>query len=125
MPTALVVEDEARNTALLDAILVLAGYRMVAVDNLAEARSRLQSGDAQPDVVLLDRHLGDGDGLDLARWIRSSGPRPGVPIILVSASVLPTDQDEAIAAGCDAFVPKPIRVDPLIEQIRALVPAEA
>ena len=113
------VEDEPRNAALLQAILGRAGYRLRIAENLAGARALL--AETTPDLVLLDRHLPDGDGLDLIPEIRNSGRLGGVPILLVSASVLPRDVRAAMDAGCDGFLPKPVRVQPLIDAVRRLL----
>jgi CheY-like chemotaxis protein len=117
------VEDEPRNAALLQAILGRAGYRLRIAPDLAGARQLL--AETTPDLVLLDRHLPDGDGLDLIPEIRSSGRLGTVPILLVSASVMPRDVRAAMDAGCDGFLPKPVRVQPLIDAVRRLLATEA
>ena len=113
------VEDEPRNAALLEAILERSGYRLRIASDLAEARALL--AEATPDLVLLDRHLPDGDGLDLIPEIRNSERLGSVPILLVSASVLPRDVQAAMDAGCDGFLPKPVRVKPLVDEVRRLL----
>ena len=118
-PVLLAVEDEPRNAALLQAILGRAGYRLHVAGDLAQARNWL--GDSSPALVLLDRHLPDGDGLDLVGTIRGSIRLRNVPILLVSASVLPHDQAAALDAGCDGFLAKPVRVKPLVDEVRRLL----
>lgn len=113
------VEDEPRNAALLEAILERSGYRLRIAADLAEARELL--AEITPDLVLLDRHLPDGDGLDLIPEIRNSERLGSVPILLVSASVLPRDVQAAMDAGCDGFLPKPVRVKPLVDEVRRLL----
>lgn len=115
----LAVEDEPRNSALLEAILGRAGYRLAVAGDLAEARTMLAG--MTPDLVLLDRHLPDGDGLDLIATIRDDERLGHVPILLVSASVLPRDQRAALEAGCDGFLAKPVRVKPLVDEVRRLL----
>ena len=115
----LAVEDEVRNGALLRAILVPAGYDLTIAVSLADARASLR--EHTPALVLLDRHLPDGDGLGLARELQASEATVGIPILLVSASVLPQDVDAAMAAGCDGFLPKPVRVKPLVDEVRRLL----
>jgi two-component system cell cycle response regulator DivK len=122
LPLILAVEDEPRNAALLEAILRRAGYRLHVADELGTARAWLADG--SPDLVLLDRHLPDGDGLDLIPEIKSSPRLSEVPILLVSASVLPQDVEAAMAAGCDGFLPKPVRVKPLVDEVRRLLDDE-
>jgi CheY-like chemotaxis protein len=118
----LAVEDEPRNAALLEAILGRAGYRLHVAADLAEAREFL--ADETPALVLLDRHLPDGDGLDLIATIRGLDRTHRVPILLVSASVLPRDQAAAMDAGCDGFLAKPVRVRPLVDAVRRLLDHE-
>ena len=117
----LAVEDEPRNAALLQAILGRAGYELHVAGDLAAAREWLASG--TPALVLLDRHLPDGDGLELIGTIRGDDRLRGVPILLVSASVLPRDQAAAMDAGCDGFLAKPVRVKPLIDEVSRLLEA--
>lgn len=118
-PLLLAVEDEPRNAALLQAILVRAGYRLHIASGVGEAREFLDA--ETPALVLLDRHLPDGDGLELIPEIRGSRRLGAVPILLVSASVLPRDVQAAMDAGCDGFLAKPVRVRPLVEEVARLV----
>ncbi len=111
----LAVEDEALNSALLQAILVPAGYDLMIAATLAEARESLKT--KTPALVLLDRHLPDGDGLALARELQASPTTAAIPILLVSASVLPVDRIAAADAGCAGFIDKPVRVDALLAEI--------
>jgi two-component system, cell cycle response regulator DivK len=118
-PLLLAVEDEPRNAALLEAILVRAGYDLQIAGGVTEAREFLS--EITPALVLLDRHLPDGDGLDLIPEIRGSERLGDVPILLVSASVLPRDVRAAMEAGCDGFLAKPVRVKPLVDEVRRLL----
>lgn len=111
----LAVEDEPRNSALLRAILGPAGYDLTIAASLVEARASL--GTRTPALVLLDRHLPDGDGLGLARELQASPATAAIPILLVSASVLPVDRIAAEEAGCVGFIDKPVRVDGLLAEI--------
>ena len=122
-PLLLAVEDEPRNAALLEAILGRAGYRLHIASGVDEARAFL--AEERPAMVLLDRHLPDGDGLDLIPEIRGDDRLGSVPILLVSASVLPRDVRIALGAGADGFLAKPVRVKPLLEEVQRLLEAGA
>ena len=122
-PLLLAVEDEPRNAALLEAILGRAGYRLHIATGVEEARAFL--AEETPAMVLLDRHLPDGDGLDLIPEIRENERLGEVPILLVSASVLPRDVQLAMDAGADGFLAKPVRVKPLVEEVQRLLDAGA
>ncbi|HXG40379.1 MAG TPA: response regulator [Candidatus Limnocylindrales bacterium] len=114
-PVLLVVEDEARNAALVQAVLGSAGYELVVVGSLAGARAWLAGH--RPDLVLLDIGLPDGSGLDLARELRATPATSAVPILVASARVLPEDRLAAQEAGCDAFLGKPIGPRELLEAV--------
>jgi two-component system OmpR family response regulator len=115
----LAVEDEPRNAALLEAILSRLGHRLEVVGDLTSARAWLEGN--TPDLILLDRHLPDGDGLDLIPLVRGSDRLRDVPILLVSASVLPSDELAAAEAGCNGFLPKPVRIRPLLDEVSRLL----
>lgn len=110
-PRILVVEDDPTNLLLLRAVLERAAdprLRSAAVSEartLAAARAAVDA--AHPDLIILDVRLPDGNGLDLARAIRSGGSEVQPKILILSASVLTTERDLALAAGGDKFVAKP------------------
>jgi CheY-like chemotaxis protein len=117
MGVILAVEDDARNAALLEAVLGPTPHELHVASSLAEARAWLTAHAAH--TILLDRHLGDGDGLSLLDDIRSSDANHGAHVVLVSASVMDADRAAALAAGCDAFLPKPIRIRELLAEVGA------
>jgi two-component system KDP operon response regulator KdpE len=106
----LVVDDDDMIRSLVRAILaqaddpVIRGAVLREAATLGEAR-RILDGE-HVDLLLLDVHLPDGLGLDLAAELRGRpGDRPA--IVALTASVLPADQQAALDAGCDAFLAKP------------------
>jgi DNA-binding response OmpR family regulator len=114
------VEDEMPNRAVLRAGMgrssapTVSGAVIHDAPDLAAARRIL---DAEPvDLVLLDVRLPDGNGLDPARDIaKSAGPRPDV--IILSASVLPSERDAALAIGANLFLEKPYIPSELISLV--------
>ncbi|MBM3462043.1 MAG: response regulator [Armatimonadetes bacterium] len=115
----LAVEDVPANLALLHAVLEPAGFQVHDAMTLQEARSLLHA--QRPALILLDVRLPDGDGLDLAREMQHRDAPERVPILAISASVLPHERDDALAAGCDAFLPKPLRPAELLTTVRGLL----
>ena len=107
----LVVEDEDLNRQLFRAVLLrssdprLRGSTIREAATLARAREDLAAEPA--DLVALDIRLPDGNGLELARELlaRSADDRPR--ILVMSASVLPSEREAALDAGCDGFLAKP------------------
>jgi CheY-like chemotaxis protein len=117
-PVILYVEDEAPNRALLRAVVQRAGDPTVRTSTLLEApdlaTARHLLSHEPIDLVLLDVRLPDGNGLDLARDI-GHGPRPRPEVIVMSASVLPSERDAALETGARAFLAKPYAPSDLIE----------
>ncbi len=74
-----------------------------------------------PDLILMDIGLPELSGLDAVRAIRVQANMETVPIIAVSSHVMPGDKEQAIEAGCDAFVAKPIDDTLLIEMVDRLL----
>jgi two-component system KDP operon response regulator KdpE len=109
-PVILYVEDEAPNRALLRAVVQRSADPTIKSSTLLEAADLATAREVLSrevvDLVLLDVRLPDGNGLDLARDIRQgTGQRP--EIIVMSASVLPSERDAALETGARAFLPKP------------------
>ena len=119
-PVILHVEDEAPNRALLRAVVTRAAdaavreATIVDAEDLATAREVLAGGSV--DLVLLDVRLPDGNGLDLARAIRD-GEAPRPPVIVMSASVLPDEQEAALATGARHFLSKPYAPADLVKLV--------
>lgn len=115
----LAVEDVPANLALLHAILEPAGFDLTDTATLRDARAAVKA--RVPTLVLLDVRLPDGNGLDLARDMKADPATHAVPILAVSASVLPSERADALQAGCDAFLAKPLRPAELLAMVRCLL----
>jgi signal transduction histidine kinase/DNA-binding NarL/FixJ family response regulator len=103
----LVAEDNALNQEVAVGLLTRQGH---AVEIAADGREAVEAVRTHHyDVVLMDVHMPELDGLAAAREIRRLGGERGrVPIIALSASVLPSETEQCLAAGMDAHLPKPI-----------------
>jgi two-component system cell cycle response regulator DivK len=113
----LYVEDNPGNRMLVRRILEAEGYTIrEAVDGPAGLEMAAQE---RPDLILLDINLPEIDGYDLAKRMRAMPNLDGVPILAVTANVMQGDKERTMEAGCNGFIPKPIDVDKLPQQIRA------
>lgn len=110
----LIVDDEPEIRRFLRATLAAAGYRYHEATTAAEAVA--QAAARQPDLVLLDLGLPDGDGLSVISSVRQYSQ---TPIIVVSARGREKDKVEALDLGADDFVAKPFGVDELLARVRA------
>jgi DNA-binding response OmpR family regulator len=110
----LIVEDDERVAAALEAFLARSGYATV---HAADGVSALEMLGADTEVVLLDLGLPDVDGIDLCRRIRG---RSEVPIVIVTARNQVTERIKGLRAGADDFVVKPYDVHELLARIEAV-----
>jgi two-component system cell cycle response regulator DivK len=116
MSTILIVEDNAMNLKLVRDILRHAGHATMETAS-GEEGVRLASAH-QPDLVLMDIQLPDIDGLEALRRIRSDATLDAVPVLAVSALVMPEDLRQIVASGFDACVTKPIALKPFQQTVR-------
>jgi signal transduction histidine kinase/CheY-like chemotaxis protein len=123
----LVAEDNPTNCELVVSMLELAGCSVTPVGNGVEAIRALENGDF--DVVLMDWHMPELDGLGATRQIRqreAAHPhRKRVPVIALTASVLPGDREACIAAGMDDFLAKPFTYDELATMVQRWLPVKS
>jgi signal transduction histidine kinase/DNA-binding LacI/PurR family transcriptional regulator/DNA-binding NarL/FixJ family response regulator len=120
--SVLVVDDIAANRALLVELLGGLGFTVYEAANGQEGLELAQ--EQQPDLVLMDRSMPVLDGREATRRLRLLPGLQQLPIIAVSASVAEPDRAASLAAGADAFVPKPIHQAELLEQLGRLLHLE-
>ena len=119
MKTILIVEDNEKNMKLVRDILRHNGYETVEATT-GEEGVRLAS-ERRPDLVLMDIQLPDIDGIEALRRIRAEPTLDRVPVIAVSASVMPDDQQKIVTSGFEAFVTKPINLKHFLETVKRFV----
>jgi PAS domain S-box-containing protein len=116
----LVVDDDADTRELVAAALVHHGARVTVVASVVEAREAFKK--APPDVIVCDIVMPGENGFTLISEVRALRPKVGatVPAVALSAHVRPTDRDQALAAGFDRFLAKPVDPLELIKLLAAL-----
>jgi DNA-binding response OmpR family regulator len=115
-PRILVVEDEPAISEPLAEHLERDGFDTEVVETLEDARAAFER--QQPDLILLDVMLPDGDGRDLARDIRKSSD---VPIVMLTARGEEIDRVLGLELGADDYVVKPFSARELSARIRAIM----
>ena len=112
----LFVEDEASIYEPFSQALRRGGFDPVVARTCSQARDL--AGRIEPDLVLLDLGLPDGDGRDLARDLRRTSD---VPIIMLTARGTETDRVVGLELGADDYVVKPFSSREVISRIRAVL----
>ena len=118
-PTVLVVEDFEDNRFMMRRLLEMSGYRVIEAVNGEQAVEVAAS--ERPDLILMDLSLPKLDGLAATRRIRQSRGLGEVPIVAVSAHDTSDFHADALAAGCDEYVTKPIDFDQLEGLLKKLL----
>ena len=108
----LVVEDFEDNRFMMRRLLEMSGYRVVEAVNGNQAVEMAER--ESPDIILMDLSLPMLDGLAATRRIRERNGAGRVPIVAVSAHDSADFHAEALAAGCNEYVTKPIDFDQLV-----------
>lgn len=115
----LVVEDDEKSRRLLTDVLEFHGFEVRACatgeDGLADAVA------AAPAAALLDVQLPGISGFDVLARLRAEWGAARVPVIAVTASVMDHDRRKILAAGFDAYVPKPVNIRELVSTLNELL----
>ena len=112
-PPILIVDDKNYNRAILIKFLSSLGFEVVEATNGEEGLVQAQR--YQPGLILVDLVMPVLDGFETSRRLRKEPKFQEVSIIATSASILPQEQILSEQAGCNAFLPKPIDLDRLLE----------
>ena len=115
----LVVEDQAATADLILEVLKGEGYEAQTVDSLTKARARLKK--QPPELLLLDRNLPDGDGVDLLAEIRDDEKLQTLPVIILTAKKDLADKVAGLRAGADDYVAKPFNTEELVARVAAIL----
>jgi two-component system cell cycle response regulator DivK len=119
MSTILIVEDNEKNMKLVRDILQHRGY--VTLEAQTGEEGVQLAIDRRPELILMDIQLPGIDGIEALRRIREQSTLDAVPVIAVSASVMPADQHHIVSSGFDAFVTKPISLKPFLATVERFV----
>ena len=116
MSTILIVEDNAKNMKLVRDVLQHHGYATLEAET-GEAGLQLALT-RRPDLVLMGIQLPDIDGATVLAGIREDRSLDAMPVLAVSASVMPDEQRRIVHSGFDGFIAKPISIKPFLAAVQ-------
>jgi DNA-binding response OmpR family regulator len=115
----LLIDDDARLTAMVGDYLRGHAYEVDVAGSLAQGRERLRR--ASFDALVLDLMLPDGDGLDLTRELRADARTRRLPLLMLTARGEPMDRILGLELGADDYLPKPFEPRELLARLKALL----
>lgn len=111
----LIVDDTTENTRLFRVLLQLEGAEVLEAD-MAHAGIAIAQRE-QPDIILMDVNLPGIDGLEATRLLREDASTASIPVLAVTAAVMPHDLDEVEQSGCVGYIAKPIEPTSFAQQV--------
>jgi signal transduction histidine kinase/ActR/RegA family two-component response regulator/HPt (histidine-containing phosphotransfer) domain-containing protein len=118
----LVAEDNPANSRLIERLLGRLGIDTVLVGNGREALDAVREGAETYDLVLMDCHMPEMDGLDATRAIRAEGF--DIPIVALTANAMGSDRTACFAAGMNDYLSKPVKSADLAAAMHRWLPGD-
>ena len=119
----LIVEDDDKSRKLVRDLLTYHGYETVeAVNGLDGVRL---AHERVPALVLMDIQLPDISGIEARERIAADAVSRHIPVIAVTASVMPEDRQRVVDAGFDGYQRKPISMKELLAAVRQMIDQRA
>ena len=116
----LIVDDEPANVYLLQAILEHTAAEIRGLDDSRQVEQVF--AEFEPDIVLLDLHMPDPDGLEVLRRLRSARQSLGfLPVIMLTGDTGKVARNSALILGADDFLTKPLDRDEVVLRVRNLL----
>ena len=119
MAKILVIEDNPANMKLVSLLLLNVGHTVLSAGD-AETGLTMARAD-QPDLILMDIQLPAMDGLAATALLKQDPATAAIPVIALTAMAMKADREKTRAAGCDAYIAKPLRYQDLYAVIDTLL----
>jgi len=119
MPTLLLIEDNEMNRDAISRLLARRGFAVLTAED--GEQGLLLCRESPPDLVLVDLGLPGIDGFEVARQLKADPRTAHIPVIALTARALTSDQEAALASGCDDYDTKPVDLVRLVGKVNALL----
>jgi len=116
----LIADDNPQNMYMAHYLLEAAGHRVIEAGNGEEAVRLARS--ESPDIILMDMQMPVLDGYAATAQIKADPATQAIPVIAFTALAMSGDQDKTRAAGCDAYISKPIDPATFVQQVIEAAP---
>lgn len=120
MPRVLIVEDNELNMKLFHDLLESSGMDILQTRNGVDALTVAKR--EKPDLIVMDIQLPEMSGLEVTAKIKADPDLAPIPVIAVTAFAMKGDEERIRAAGCEAYLSKPISIDRFISTVKSFLP---
>ena len=117
--TVLIVEDSELNMRLFNDLLEAFSYKTVKTRDGRQAVPLAR--EHKPDLIIMDIQLPEISGLDITERLKKDPALKDIPVVAVTAFAMRGDEQKILAAGCDAYLSKPISVTTFLETVRKFI----
>jgi CheY-like chemotaxis protein len=121
--TILVIDDNPVNLKLASEVLRSAGHDVIRAEHAEDALQKLET--CMPQLVLTDISLPGMSGLELTFRLKNDPRYAHLPVVALTASAMKGDEAKILAAGCDAYIAKPLDTRQLAAQISRILERSA
>lgn len=119
MPVVMVVDDDWMNREVLEAYLQSGGYTVLSAHSGEQALQLVAQN--TPDLIMLDMRMQGMNGLEVCRHLKQQDSTRRVPVLIVTALGNDNEKQDAINAGADDFVPKPLDAIIMMNRVKSLL----
>ena len=121
--TLLLADDSATIQRVIEMTFAEEGVRVVVVGDGREAVERIAAD--PPDIVLADTNMPEKDGYDVSAFVKADRALAHIPVVLLTGSFDPVDDERAREVGCDGVLVKPFEPKDVLHRVRELLGAPA
>ena len=115
----LLVDGDARHLRVLEVSLRRAGFSITSAESSLQGLQYLET--AEPDLIISDTHLADGDGFDFCRAVKQSPRWSGIPFIFLTSATELEDKVRGLELGVEDYLTKPIYVKEVTTRVKMLL----
>jgi CheY-like chemotaxis protein len=115
----MIVDDEKESLEMMQTMLGDQGYELIPVSNATEVG--LKAAQLMPDLILLDFLMPEINGFEVCRALRGNELTRSIPIMAVTCLSKEEDIERIFECGADEYLPKPFKVDQLLEKVGDLI----
>ena len=116
----LLAEDNPMNQKLAQYMLTKAGYQLEVANNGREAVEKYTAEPERYDLIFMDVHMPEMDGLEATKVLRNRGYKE-IPIIAMTADAMKEDRDKCLESGMNDYMAKPIKREEVFAMIKKWV----